>query len=231
MQDLKAKILSNERLAKDIYRMVLSCDTSEITAPGQFINIKLPGRYLRRPISICDWQPGQLTIIYKVVGDGTADMSEMKECDRLEVLLPLGNGYDVDAIPEGAYLVGGGVGIPPLYGLAKAIKDKNPKVLLGFNTLEEAFYVNEFHELGIEMDVKIGGFVTEILPEGSYVCACGPMVMLKAVDALAADGQYSFEARMGCGFGACMGCSMKTKEGPKRVCTEGPVFRKEEIVW
>ena len=231
MKEQNARVMTNERIAKDIWKMELATDTSEIACPGQFVGVKIPGLFLRRPISLCDYAPGRITLIYKVVGEGTDLLTKMQENEYLNLLMPLGNGYDLDQVPEGPYLVGGGVGIPPLYALAKALKDKHPKVFLGFNALEEAFYVNEFYELGVEVEVKIGGFITEVLPEGGYVLACGPMVMLQAVDKLAAAGQYSFEARMGCGFGACMGCSLETKEGPRRVCTEGPVFPKEVISW
>ena len=233
MKQQSARIIANEKLAKDIYRMELACDTTEITAPGQFVNVAVPGRYLKRPISVCDWDQGRLTIIYKRVGAGTDYLSKVEPESRIDLLMPLGNGYDVDAIPDNAILVGGGVGIPPLYGLAKALisQGKKPRVYLGFNSLEESFYVNEFYDLGVELEVKIEGFVTEILPQGGYYCACGPMVMLRALDGYADAGQFSFEARMGCGFGACMGCSMETKEGPRRVCTEGPVFPKEVILW
>lgn len=238
-------IESNRKLTEDIYEMRLQGDTSAITAPGQFVNIKLEGLYLRRPISICNWEPNLLTIIYKVVGAGTAKMAEMTPGKTLDLLGPLGNGYDVDKIQARAgetspILVGGGVGIPPMYGLAKTLLERGikPQVILGFNTKEELFYEQAFRDLGADVKVTtadgsygIKGFVTDAMQESDYVCACGPEPMLKAVCDRAKDGQFSFEARMACGFGGCMGCSCQTKYGSKRICKEGPILEKEEILW
>ncbi|MCB6992230.1 dihydroorotate dehydrogenase electron transfer subunit [bacterium 210820-DFI.6.37] len=233
-------ILSNERLARDIYRMELEGDTRGITAPGQFINIKLEGFYLRRPISICDWDDTKLTIIYKTVGQGTEKMAKMGPGNRLDILCPLGNGYDLDKISDAPVIAGGGVGVPPMYGLTKALieKGKKPMVVLGFNTKEEVFYEKEFRDLGAEVKVTtadgsygIKGFVTDGFTAADYGCACGPEPMLKAVSDKVKHGQFSFEARMACGFGGCMGCSCETKYGYKRICKEGPVLEKEEIKW
>lgn len=236
------EILSNVALTDNVFKMVLKGDVSQITAPGQFVNIKLEGLYLRRPISVCDVDGDTLTIIYKVVGKGTKQMSQMQE-GRLDVLTGLGNGYDLNAAGEKTVLLGGGVGVPPMYLLAKKLiaKGKHIKVILGFNTKSEVFYEEEFKALGAEVTVTtvdgsygLKGFVTDALKDMdySYFYTCGPEPMLKAVyNAAKTSGQMSFEKRMGCGFGACMGCSCKTITGYKRICKEGPVMRKEEILW
>lgn len=236
------KILSNQPLTKDVYKMVLEGDTQYITAPGQFVNIALDGKYLRRPISICDYDDESITIIYKVVGDGTAQMSEMQSGQILDVLTGLGNGYDISKSTK-PLLIGGGVGVPPMYNLAKTLVENGqmPTVVLGFNTKDEIFYENEFKALGCETIVAtadgsygIKGFVTDAMAglEYDYFYTCGPLPMFKAVyNATQVSGQFSFEERMGCGFGACMGCSCKTKYGNKRICKDGPVLVKEEIIW
>ena len=236
-------ITANEKLAKDVYRMVLEGDTSSITASGQFINIRLDGYFLRRPISICDYDDNTITIIYKTVGQGTDAMSKMTAGERLEVLAGLGNGYDTSKSGGRPLLIGGGVGVPPLYNLCKRLigEGKSVSVILGFNTSDEVFYEDEFKALGADVYVTtvdgshgIKGFVTNAFDkvDYTYFYTCGPMPMFRAVDAAAkTSGQFSFEERMGCGFGACMGCTHKTKEGNKRVCKEGPVFVKEEIIW
>ncbi len=235
-------ILSNTPLTSNVYKMVLRGDTSAITAPGQFVNIKLEGLYLRRPISVCDVRDDRLTIIYKVVGKGTKQMSEMTE-GTLDVLSGLGNGYDLTVSGDHPVLLGGGVGVPPMYLLAKRLlaQGKTVRVILGFNTRDEVFYEQEFKELGCAVTVTtvdgsygVKGFVTDALMhmDYTYFYTCGPEPMLKAVyKASTTSGQLSFEKRMGCGFGACMGCSCKTITGYKRICKEGPVMQKEEILW
>ena len=236
------EILENVPLTRDVYRMVLSGDTSAITAPGQFVNIQLDGLYLRRPISVCDWDDCTLTIIYKVVGRGTEAMSRMLAGGKLDVLTGLGNGYDMHLSGDHPVLIGGGVGVPPMYGLAKRLRamGKDVSVILGFNKKNEAFYEDAFHALGCNVTVTtvdgsygVKGFVTNALPESyTYFYTCGPEPMLKAVyQATETSGQMSFEERMGCGFGACMGCSCKTLTGYKRICKDGPVMKKEEILW
>jgi len=233
-------IVSNRQLTRSIYEMKLEGDTSMITAPGQFLNIKLEGFFLRRPISICDWNENEITIIYKAVGQGTKYMATLEAGTELDILCSLGNGYDLEKIPADPVLAGGGVGVPPMYGLAKALiaQGKKPTVVLGFNTEHEVFYEEEFKALGADVKVVtadgsygIKGFVTDGFDAADYACACGPEPMLKAVAAKAKDGQYSFEARMACGFGGCMGCSCETKYGAKRICKEGPVLEQEEIIW
>ena len=236
------KIVENTPLTENVYRMVLQGDVSAITAPGQFVNIKLEGLYLRRPISVCDVGENTLTIIYKVVGKGTKQMSEMED-GMLDVLTGLGNGYDLSVSGDQPVLLGGGVGVPPMYLLAKELikQGKKVKVILGFNTKSELFYEEEFKTIGAEVVVTtvdgsygIKGFVTDALKDTDYTYfyTCGPEPMLKAVySASKTSGQMSFEKRMGCGFGACMGCSCKTITGYKRICKEGPVMRKEEILW
>ena len=223
--------------------MRLSGDTSEITGSGQFVNILLDGFYLRRPISVCDRENGLLTIVYKVVGKGTEKMSAMKVGEVLDVLTGLGNGYDLSEAGEAPLLIGGGVGVPPMYLLAKDLiaAGKSVSVILGFNTKDEIFYEEEFRALGAKVLVTtvdgsygIKGFVTDAMKDMnySYFYTCGPEPMLKAIwKASVTGGQFSFEERMGCGFGACMGCSCKTLTGNKRICKEGPVMRKEEILW
>ncbi len=235
------KIILNEKIAKDVYKMILQGDTQYITAPGQFINIKLSGKYLRRPISVCDCSDDAITIIYKVVGKGTEQMSDMKIGEELDVLTGLGNGYDITKSTK-PLLIGGGVGVPPMYLLAKRLIDdgQKPVVIIGFNTRDEVFYEQEFKALGCEVRVTtvdgsygIKGFVTDAFPDDyDYFYTCGPMPMFKAIENKAkTSGQYSFEERMGCGFGACMGCSCKTKYGSKRICKDGPVLEREEIIW
>ena len=241
MKQVIFEILSNEALTRDVYRMVLSGDTSAITAPGQFVEIALPGKFLRRPISVCDWAENSLTLIYKVVGHGTEQMAALPAGTRLDVLTGLGNGYDTTLSGENPVLVGGGVGVPPLYALCKKLiaEGKNPRVILGFNKESEIFLAKEFEALGIPThiataDGSVGtrGFVTDVLKNlhYSYFYSCGPMPMFRAMEAVVTtSGQYSFEERMGCGFGACMGCSIQTKSGAKRVCKDGPVFLREEV--
>ena len=236
------EIVENTQLTESVYKMTLSGDVSELTAPGQFVNIKLDGLYLRRPISVCDVSETTLTIIYKVVGTGTQKMSEMRS-GVLDILTGLGNGYDTSVSGDSPVLLGGGVGVPPMYLLAKELlkQGKKVNVILGFNTKEEVFFEQEFKALGADVCVTtvdgsygIKGFVTDALKnfDYTYFYTCGPEPMLKAVyRASATSGQMSFEKRMGCGFGACMGCSCKTITGYKRICKEGPVMRKEEILW
>ena len=236
------------RLAGDIWELRLSGDTSAITVPGQFVNIELPGKFLRRPISVCDWGPGSLTLLVKEAGEGTKELVRLPAGTELDVLSGLGNGFDLTRVPENAvntFLVGGGIGAAPLYGLVKRMlaAEWKPALILGFRSQEDAFYLEEFAALGLEVhaateDGSLGtkGFVTDVLktlPGCAYLLACGPTPMLKAVHALPrlTGGQFSFEARMACGFGACVGCTMETKNGLRRVCKDGPVFQKEEILW
>ena len=236
------KILENTPLTDCVYRMVLQGDTSAITAPGQFVNLKLDGLFLRRPISVCNVEGDKLTIIYKVVGEGTKKMASMQEGD-IDILTGLGNGYDLTVSGDKPVLLGGGVGVPPMYLLARKLLEQGKKVsvILGFNTQNEVFYEDAFRDLGADVTVTtvdgsygMKGFVTDALQQMdySYFYTCGPEPMLKAVyKASKTSGQMSFEKRMGCGFGACMGCSCKTLTGYKRICKEGPVMRKEEILW
>jgi len=243
MQQTIFEIQSNEKLAKDVYRMVLAGDTSDLKKPGQFVNIKLDGFFLRRPISVCDYDENVLTLIYKVVGAGTEVMSKMCEGEKLDILTGLGNGFDTSKSGDNPVVIGGGVGVPPMFNLARKLIEEGKKVtaVLGFNKEEEIFYKDEFEKLGAEVyittvDGSVGtkGFVTDAMKniDFSYTYCCGPEPMLKAVyNASDKDGQFSFEERMGCGFGACMGCSCKTKYGNKRICKEGPVLCKEEIIW
>ncbi len=244
MKQVFFTVNSNEKLTESVYKMTLLGDTSAIERPGQFVNIQLDGLFLRRPISVCDVDKGKLTIIYKVVGQGTEKMSKFKGGEELDVLVGLGNGYFTDFSEDKPLLIGGGVGVPPLYYLAKCLlkEGKTPTVILGFNKAEEIFMKEEFEALGIKViiatvdgSVGVKGFVTDAIKEVAeytHVYTCGPEPMLKAVyNATTTDGSYSFEERMGCGFGACMGCSCKTKYGNKRICKDGPVLFKEEIIW
>ena len=234
---------SNIKLTDSVFEIKLKGDTSDITACGQFVNVKIEGFYLRRPISVCDLQDDVLTLVYKTVGRGTEKMSAMMPGERLDLLTGLGNGYDLSASGDKPLLLGGGVGVPPMYLLAKELmaQGKEVSVILGFNTKSEVFYEKQFKDIGAEVRVTTAdgtygakGFITDIMNEKpySYFYCCGPEPMLKAVyRASKSSGQFSFERRMGCGFGACMGCSCKTVTGNKRICREGPVLRKEEILW
>ncbi len=243
MERVLLRVEHNFPLAEKVYEMRLTGDLSAITRPGQFVNLKIDGCYLRRPISVCDKEGDTLTLIYKVVGHGTEIMSRMEAGTEIDTLTGLGNGFDLTA--GGAYplLVGGGVGVPPMYLLCKELlkRGAEPIVLLGFNRAAEAFYTDRFHALGARTilatadgSAGVRGYVTDVIPNLAYTYfyACGPMPMFRAMEAVVrGSGEYSFEERMGCGFGACMGCSCKTKYGSKRICVEGPVLKREEVVW
>ncbi len=243
MQKTVYTVAENRALTSDVFFMRLDGDTSAITAPGQFVAIEIDGLFLRRPISICDWNDSGLDIIYKVVGKGTEKMSQMSVGTKLDTLTGLGNGFDTSKCNGKILLVGGGVGVPPMFGLAKKLlsEGKDVTVVLGFNTEKEVFFEDEFKHFGCETIVTtvdgsrgIKGFVTDATKnlEFDFFCTCGPHPMLKALnDSTEKSGLLSFEERMGCGFGACMGCSCKTKYGYKRICKEGPVLEKEEIIW
>ena len=244
MQQSLFEIVSNRKLVENVYEMVLRGDVSHITAPGQFINIKLDGYFLRRPISVCNLEGDCVTIIYKTVGRGTEYMAGLAAGAKLDILIGLGNGYDLEKCGDNPVLIGGGAGVPPMYYLARRLiaAGKKPTAILGFNVQAEVFYEEEFRALGIDVIVTtvdgsygVKGFVTDGLKQVeacNHICACGPEPMLKAIyNASEASGQFSFEERMGCGFGACMGCTCKTKYGNKRICKDGPVLVKEEIIW
>ncbi len=236
-------IKENIKIAENTYKMTLVGDTSAIIRAGQFVNIKLDGFYLRRPISVCDCEDGLLTIIYKAVGRGTEYMAELKEGETLDLLTGLGNGYDISKCGKKPLVIGGGAGVPPMYKLCRLLVQNgaDPTVIMGFNKRNEIFFEEEFKALGVNVviatadgSVGVKGFVTDAMKDMdySYVYTCGPEPMLKAVyNTMKTDGQLSFEERMGCGFGACMGCSCKTKYGNKRICKDGPVLEKEEIIW
>lgn len=237
------RITGNEPIAPGVYRMTLSGDTGAISTPGQFINIRLEGFYARRPISVCDWNDSTITIIYKRVGDGTEKMSRLPSGTALDILTGLGNGFNTAKSGEAPLLIGGGVGCAPLYCLCKRLLEegKRPSVILGFNTAEEVLLREEFAGLGVPVTVTtadgscgVRGFVSDAMPAGGYTYfyTCGPAAMFRAVNKRAVtSGQFSYEARMGCGFGACMACSCKTRFGAKRICKDGPVFEREEIIW
>ena len=240
MRNECARIVSNKALNKSVYEMILEFESPLSFVPGQFVELKHHDFYLRRPISICDVNGKKLTLLYKVVGRGTDAMSSMQKDETLEVLYPCGNGFDLEKMQNEITLVGGGIGIPPLYYLAKCLKQqgKKARIILGYRNVEELFYVKEFEELGYEVvvctdDGSYGkhGFVTSEIQPNDYIASVGPMGMLQGVHKLVHQGQYSLEARMGCGFGACMGCSIKTKIGYQRVCKEGPVFDQEVLPW
>ncbi len=237
------EITENRKIAKNTYLCVLKGDVSDITASGQFINIKLDGFFLRRPISVCDVNADSVIIIYKVVGKGTEIMAKMQAGEKLDVLTGLGNGYDLSKSGDRPVLLGGGAGVPPMYMLCRLLiaEGKKPSVVLGFNSKDEVFFEDEFKALGADVVVTtadgsygLKGFVTDAMKEMNYTYfyTCGPEPMLKAIDKTAVtSGQLSFEERMGCGFGACMGCSCKTKYGNERICKDGPVLEREEIIW
>ena len=238
-------IISNEPLTPAVYRMVLEGDTQYITRSGQFINIELEGKFLRRPISVADYDATTVTIIYKVVGRGTEQMQGMVAGQKLDILTGLGNGFNTANEARRPLLVGGGVGVPPMYNLCKRLlaEGKHPTVIVGFNTKAEVFYAEEFKALGVDVHIAtadgsqgIKGFVTDAIREAGiefdYLYTCGPLPMLKALyDATDVEAEFSFEERMGCGFGGCMGCTCKTKYGYKRICKEGPVLKRDEIIW
>ena len=240
MKQQTFEIKSNEQIAKNVYRMQLGGDTTGVL-PGQFVNIRVQGQFLRRPISVCNIADGILTIIYKVVGVGTEAMSHLPAGTQLDVLTVLGNGYDLSKAGDEPLLVGGGVGVPPMYMLARQLREagKRVRVILGFNTKDEVFYEEEFRALGCDVTVTtvdgshgVKGFVTNALDgKQSYYYTCGPLPMIKALlQAAGTNGEVSMEERMGCGFGACMGCTIQTTQGPKRVCKEGPVFPAEVLI-
>lgn len=245
MQRVVLTVAKNLPLTPLIYEMQLVGDVSGITRAGQFVEIALDGLYLRRPISVCDYEEGRLTLVYKVVGKGTDLMSQMAEGTELDVLTGLGNGFNVDYECQKPLLVGGGVGVPPLYRLTRDLiaRGKEVSVVLGFNTESEIFYAEKFEALGAKVivatadgSVGIKGFVTDAIRESGveydYFYSCGPLPMLKALcSATTTSGEVSLEERMGCGFGICMGCSIMTANGAKRVCKDGPVFKKEEVIW
>ena len=243
MEEVIFTVKSNKKIAKDVYEMVLVGDTSGITNYGQFVNLKIDGVFLRRPISVCDFEKGKLLLIYKVVGEGTAILSGYVKGKTINVLTGLGNGYDLLVSGDNPLLIGGGVGVPPMFGLCKALVKKGvkPTVVLGFNTKDEVFYEKEFKRLNVKVHVCTvdgtageKGFVTDVMEKlsYSYFYTCGPMPMFRAIEKVAkTDGEYSFEERMGCGFGACMGCSCKTLVGNKRICVDGPVLKRGEIIW
>ena len=234
-------IVSNDALTDVVYKMVLEGDTSAITNCGQFVDLRLPEKYLRRPISVCDYDKKTLTLIYKVVGSGTEIMAKLPVGTQLDVLTGLGNGYDTSLSGDRPVLVGGGVGVPPMFNLCKKLlaEGKHPQVVLGFNAASEIFLAEDFRALGADVyiataDGSVGtrGFVTDVIKnlEYTYFYSCGPMPMFKAMEnVMTTSGQYSFEERMGCGFGACMGCTIQVKSGYKRVCKDGPVFFREEV--
>ena len=244
MKQCLFEIVSNRRLAPNVFEMVLRGDCSAVAAPGQFVNLRLDGFYLRRPISVCNVDGDALTLIYKVVGRGTEAMSRMQPGEKLDALVGLGNGYSLDECGDRPMLIGGGAGVPPMYLLARRLlaRGADVTVVLGFNAREEIFYEEEFRALGAKVVVAtadgsygVRGFVTDAmkqLPAPSAVCACGPLPMLRAIDEQSrVPAQFSLEARMGCGFGACMGCTIETANGPKRVCKDGPVFASGEVRW
>ena len=236
-------ITKNEKIAKDVMLLELSGDTSDLSRPGQFVNIKLDGLFLRRPISVCDYTKDTITLIYKIVGKGTEKMSKYPIGTMLDILTGLGNGFDASKGGDTPLLIGGGVGVPPMYNLCKNLiaKGKKPTVILGFNSKDDVFFEDEFKALGASVIITTAdgsygqkGFVTDAMKDldYSYFFTCGPEAMFKAIENVAkTSGQYSFEERMGCGFGACMGCSCETKYGSKRICKDGPVLEREEIIW
>lgn len=240
MKYKKSLILDNEEIAGGIFKMTLESEGQEFDSPGQFAMIDIPGKFLRRPISVSSFDSERYTLIYKVVGEGTDILSKMERNRNIDVITGLGTGYDLNKIPDDATLVGGGIGIPPLLSLVKNLimQGKRCKVILGYNTKEEIFLKDEFSNFARELkiitrDGSFGdkGLVTDLIDNEKYICSCGPIGMLKEVAKKANAGQFSLEARMGCGFGVCMGCSILTKNGSKRICKEGPVFDKEELLW
>ncbi len=240
LNEYKAEILENAPIARDTYELILRAEYKIDFKPGQFLDLTIDGFFLRRPISICDVEGTYITLIYKVVGEGTEHLAQMRKGQSCKFLAPLGNGFNLDNLPQKVQLVGGGVGVPPLYLLAKDLVEKghDVEVILGFRSELDSFYISEFYDLGCDVkicteDGSLGaeGFVTKLVNKNIYTMACGPLPMLKALSEVIPDGEYSLEARMGCGFGACMGCSIMTKDGSKQVCKDGPVFKGSELIW
>lgn len=246
MKESSFELICNNALTADVFETVLKGDISDITSPGQFINIKLDGLFLRRPISVADLDEKEatVTIVYKTVGAGTEKLKELKTGSRLNILTGLGNGYDLSVCGGDPLLIGGGVGTPPMYYLCRRLieEGKSPRVILGFNKKDEIFFEDRFAELGVPVTVTtvdgsygVKGYVTDAMKKErgySYIYACGPFAMMRGVaDKAQTDGQFSLEERMGCGFGACMGCTVHTRSGDKRVCREGPVFEIKDIIF
>jgi len=243
MKQTQLTITENKKIAANTYRMLLAGDCSALSHAGQFINILIPGKFLRRPLSVCDYTAESVCIIYKTVGEGTEILSRMQPGEAVDALIGLGNGFDLAKSGDKPLLIGGGVGVPPLYKAAKDLiaAGKSVSVILGFNTKAEIFYKEDFEALGCHVilttvDGSAGtkGFVSDVMDtiDYDYFYACGPKPMFEAIEKKArTGGQYSFEERMGCGFGACMGCTCKTKQGNKRICKEGPVLEREEVLW
>ncbi len=240
LAEYTAEVFDNNQIAQDTYELILRTDEKIDFKPGQFLDLTIDRFFLRRPISICDADGCVITLIYKVVGEGTQSLADIQKGQTCKFLAPLGNGFSLDNLPDKVQLVGGGVGVPPLYLLARELieRDVEVEVILGFRSEKDAFYIPEFYELGCDVKVctedgSLGaeGYVTELVEADTYIMACGPLPMLKALCAICPQGQYSLEARMGCGFGACMGCSIKTKHGSKQVCKDGPVFVGKELIW
>ena len=240
MEEAVSRILENRELTDNVRMMTLETHECKFERPGQFAMIGIPGKFLRRPISVSSYDSDRYTLVYKVVGEGTRAMSEMQPGDVVDSLTGLGNGYDTDIVPDDAIIIGGGIGIPPMLGLVKSLimAGKKCRVVLGYRTVNEMFMLDDFSTLCSDVKVMTEdgsygekGFVTDAFSSCEYACACGPLPMLKALSAEVRHGQFSLEARMGCGFGACMGCSIRTKDGTARVCKEGPVFDKEVIEW
>ena len=243
MEQRVLTVEKNERLTADVFRLVLRGDVAAVTTPGQFVNLKIEGLFLRRPISVCDKGDGAITLVFKVVGEGTSRMAEIAPGAEIDVLCGLGNGYSADRSGDRPLLIGGGVGVPPLFWLCRTLvgEGKRPSVIMGFNTADEIFMEDDFRSLGVPVTVTtadgsrgLRGFATDAMAgmDYTYFYTCGPLPMLRAVDRAAkGDGEFSFEERMGCGFGACMGCTHKTKKGYVRICREGPVLRREDVIW
>lgn len=240
MRKDKFKIISNDEIAKDVYKLVIKGNTLGYEKPGVFAELSVRECFLKRPISISKCERDHLTLVFRAVGKGTKIMSGWQVGNEIELLGPLGNGYEILGDVKTPIVIGGGIGIPPLLGLVDKMIKKGikPKAILGFNTKDEIFYEKEFKEILRDLEIYTidgsygnKGFVTEAFEQAEYIYACGPMPMLKAIDGKCKSGQFSLEARMGCGFGACMGCSIETTKGSKRVCKEGPIFNKEEILW
>ncbi len=240
LKQYTGRIVQNTLIAQDTYEMVVKTDEEIHFKPGQFLDLTIEGFYLRRPISICDAEKGFITLIYKVFGQGTRSLSSLPTGSVCKFLAPLGNGFQLNDLPHTVQLIGGGVGVPPLFYLARKLIEAGHEVvvILGFRSEKDAFYISEFKRIGCKVKVctedgSLGtkGFVTELIDPSKYVMTCGPLPMLKALSEICPDGQYSLEARMGCGFGACMGCSIETRAGSKQVCKDGPVFMGKELVW
>lgn len=243
MKQTTLMVYKNNPIIAGVYKLVLSGNVSAIQRPGQFIELAVPGHFLRRPFSVCDWDRDSVTVVYRVIGEGTKCLAAMMPGEGLDALTGLGNGFDTSVSGNRPLLVAGGSGVPMMLCLAKKLLSEGKAVtaILGYRTASDIFLADDIRYLGVDVRLTtedgsagVRGMVTDAMADldYTYFYTCGPEAMFRAVNAAAkTSGQFSLEARMGCGYGACMGCTIETKNGPKRVCKDGPVFMREDLLW